>query len=305
MGHVSLVIRLVNRGRFTCREHGWPRLVARSSAAQITARHVRDDPMLTGGTVHHLPATELAPGRAAYLIAVGADVAFDSSGIVRSCPDSYHTFRITLPGDDRVLVVKPRFERTLATFHGFPSCDGVSVTPVVPSAAVIDKMRGAPGRRPLPRCHSGQLHARYRAGGFSTGHDFGYLRLVNDSSPTCQLSGTVTVRAIDRHGKLIRLNGNPNDSVRLRAVPFPAHGATHRAAAIMVGASVRTADGRDACPIKQRVSPAAWRLSGAITGTVVNTDSTVQPYERGRVRHLYGCAGSHGINLVDATLGTR
>jgi uncharacterized protein DUF4232 len=305
MGHVSLVIRLVNRGRFPCREHGWPRLVARSSHGPTTAEHVRDDPMLTDGTVRRLPATELAPGRAAYLIAAGSDVAFDPSGAARSCPGAYHTFRITLPGDDRVLVVKPRFEPTLATFRGFPSCGGVSVTPVVPSAAVVEKLREASGHRPLPRCHSGQLHARYRAGPFSAGHDYGYLRLVNDSSPTCQLSGTVTVRPIDGRGKPVRLTGNPNATVALRAVQFLAHGSTHRTAAIMVGASVRTADGRDACPIKQRVSPTAWRLTGAINATVANTDPAVQPYERGRVRHLYGCAGTRGIDLLDASLGTR
>lgn len=302
---ISLVIRFVNRGRATCREHGWPRLVARAAGAPVTAKHTRSDPALTRATVHGLPVAELRPKQSAYLVVTGSDDTVDPPQTADSCSSSFHTFRITLPGDDRVLVVKPGLEPTLAQFHGFPSCGGIAVTPVVPAAGIIDEIRSLPGHPPLPRCHSGQIHARYRAGGFATGHDYGYLRLTNDSSPTCQLSGAVTVQAIDRHGKLIRLGGTPNGSVLLRTIQFLAHSAAHRAAAIMVGASVRTADGRDACPINQRVSPAAWRLTGAITGTVANTDSTVQPYERGRVRHLYGCAGPRGIVLVDAALTTR
>jgi uncharacterized protein DUF4232 len=305
VGRAALIVRLVNRGRWTCREHGWPRVVARSARPPVTAGHTRTDRLLAAGTLPRLPTISLAPGAAAYLVVSGSAVALDPSGTEDTCPPAFHTLRITLPHDNRVLVVRPGLEPSFTATGGFPACGDLTVTPVVPADAVWVKLRDLPAHRPLPRCHAGQVHVRYRAGAFRAGVDFGYLRLVNDSSGTCQLSGSVQVRPVDRHGKVIRFRGAPNDTVRLRSVQVLAHTGSRRTVAILVGASVRTADGREACPIKQRVSPAAWRLTGAINATVANTDPAVQPYERGRVRHLYGCSGPSGIALADAALGSK
>jgi hypothetical protein len=296
-------VRLVNRGRATCNEHGWTRAAAVSTTSTSDAGHDRTDTDLTRGTAHGLPTVILAPGQSAYVVVTGSDVRFNAAGNAIPCPPPFRALLITLPGSGHALEIDPAFSPELSRFGGFPSCAGVQITPVLPASVVAaSAFRTSANDPALPWCHAGQLHAKYRAGAFGTGNDFGAITIVNASAQSCQASGAIAVRPVDRSGALIRVAGHPRTTVHFNTVQFRSRGSTRDAVAILLGASIRTADGVGACAVKDQVVPAAWRLTGVVAATVPNTDAAVRPKQHGTARHLYGCASPSGIGLLNVSL---
>jgi hypothetical protein len=125
-GMVAVYLRFINRGNQACSLHGWPTVIGvTASGATTTARN---------DLVGYLPfpdipiqTVSLKPGDDAFAALSGGD----NSGSAAACPPSYHTFRVTPPGNTQAVVLSAF---NIGLNHDFTACVGLVASPIVSAA---------------------------------------------------------------------------------------------------------------------------------------------------------------------------
>jgi hypothetical protein len=131
LGNVGGYIGFTNESKTPCRMSGWPTLAGvTATGASTTARHVRatmfgPDPRMKG-----VPVVILRRGERADAVFAGSD---NSGPGETRCPPSYRRLRVSPPGGSRSVLLSAWLPGLAAYM---PSCAGIQVTMVVPSAVL-------------------------------------------------------------------------------------------------------------------------------------------------------------------------
>jgi hypothetical protein len=126
LGSVGAWLRFINRGSAPCQLQGWPTLVGVTAGGASTTA-LPSNIVMTFPTVIGVPIVVLVPGGAAV-------AAFEGSGNAEGpCPPPYHSLEVTPPGGTSSVTL-PGFNAWLD--QDTPACAGLSVTMVIPAAAV-------------------------------------------------------------------------------------------------------------------------------------------------------------------------
>jgi hypothetical protein len=120
-----------NTGGVVCSLQGTPTVVATTAEGQATEAGTAATvgtpfPALSGA-----PTAILLPGDRAFAAYGGSD----NPGNAATCPPPFHTFRVSPPGDTAAVDI-PAFNVWLGADQ--PSCSGIEVTMIAPSAALAD-----------------------------------------------------------------------------------------------------------------------------------------------------------------------
>jgi hypothetical protein len=159
-------------------------------------------------------------------------------------------------------------------------------------------------------CRIHDLGARFQAGGYGGGNDFGSVEIWNPGTAQCRLAGTVTFTAFFADGNADP-NARPNWRLTPLGVTLPAHMIQPPEGADPSGYLVATlmAPERDdpaqpdgLCRPRDEMPPAAFVLSiGRETLRIRNLDPA-SPASLGRSRAVYGC---HGEVLLEDLTGPQ
>lgn len=122
-------VRFINTSTATCQLHGWPKLIAQTAGAAHVQAVDRPGQGFADVQEGGVPTVILKPGRRADALFEAADGS--PSGV--PCGPSYRTLRITPPGNTKGVTISA-WIRYLGGF--LPSCSAISLSPVLPSAAV-------------------------------------------------------------------------------------------------------------------------------------------------------------------------
>jgi len=176
-----------------------------------------------------------------------------------------------------------------------------------PSAPSPDARPTSQASRPAA-CRTQDLGARFQAGGYGGGNDFGSIEIWNPGTAPCRLAGTVTFTAFFADGTA-DLNARPNRPLRPLNVTLPARMIQPREGAVPSRYLVALLMGpeRDdpAQPdglCRDELAPATLVLSiGRVTLRIRNLDPA-SPARRGISRAVYGC---HGRVLLEDLTGPQ
>ena len=160
-------------------------------------------------------------------------------------------------------------------------------------------------RRPPP-CRTRELRARFLAGGYGTGDDFGSIAIWNPGPASCRLTGAVTFTALFADGSTDSKAGVTRQVPRLAAV-LPVHAIRPRTAdlpgyltALLAGFERDDpSQPNGLCRAQDELTPAILVPSiGRMVLYVRNQDQAVRA-SRGISRAVYGCHGD--VVLEDVT----
>jgi len=164
-------------------------------------------------------------------------------------------------------------------------------------------------KRPDP-CRTHELGARFQAGGYGTGNDFGSIEIWNPGPAPCRLAGTVTFTALFADGTT-DLKAVPNRPLPRLSVTLPAHMIRPREGTDQSGylTALMMGPERDdptqlngLCRPRDELTPAVLVLSiGSVTLRIRNHD-VAAPASRGISRAVYGC---HGQVLLEDLAGPQ
>jgi len=125
-GMVGVYLRFINRGNQVCSLHGWPTVIG-VTASDATTTAGNDPVGLLPFPDIPIQTVSLGPGDDAFAALSGGD----NSGSAAACPPSYHTFRVTPPGNTQSVVLSA-FNTGLN--HDFTACVGLVESPIVSAA---------------------------------------------------------------------------------------------------------------------------------------------------------------------------
>jgi len=226
--------------------------------------------------------------RSRWLVTGVATLMVGMVGTVTSCKGG------SPPGTATASASAPRSESAGHRATGAPSTDS-------PAAAQTDQ--------PVP-CRTRDLGARFQAGGYATGSDFGSIEIWNPGPAQCRLAGAVTFTALFADGTA-DLKAGPVRPPSHLAVTLPARMIRPHEGADPSGYLVATLMGfeRDdpaqpdgLCRSRDERTPAVLVLSiGRATLRVSNQDLAA-PATRGISRAVYGC---HGRILLEDLAGPQ
>ena len=144
-------------------------------------------------------------------------------------------------------------------------------------------------------CRTRDLGARYQAGGYATGNDFGYIEIWNPGPAPCRLAGTVTFAAffangtIDRNARIGRPGQTLAQTLPARMGRPGEHADLSRYVVAMLMAS------ENVCRAQDELTPATLELSiGSVTFRVRNHDPAAPA---GFPRGIYGCQGMVALSF--------
>ena len=155
----------------------------------------------------------------------------------------------------------------------------------------------AQARRPPP-CRTRELRARFLAGGYGTGDDFGSIAIWNPGPASCRLTGAVTFTAFFADGSTDPTAGTVQHVPRL-VVVLPVHAIRPRTAdlpgyltAFLVGFERDDpSQPNGLCRAQDELTPAILVPSiGRVPVYVRNQDQAARA-SRGISRAVYGCHG--------------
>ena len=200
----------------------------------------------------------------------------------------------SLSGTAAVSTGSPRSQAAGHRSTASPSADSPVATPVSRASRAA-------------ACRTQDLGARFQAGGYGGGNDFGSIEIWNPGPAPCRLAGAVTFTAFFADGT-IDPNARPNRPLPPVALTLPARMIRPREGADPAGYLVATLIGpeRDdpaqpdgSCRAQDELTPATLVLSiGRVTLRIRNQDPT-SPTGQGRFRAVYGCHGR--VLLEDLT----
>jgi hypothetical protein len=156
-------------------------------------------------------------------------------------------------------------------------------------------------------CRTHDLGARFQAGGYGGGNDFGSIEIWNPGTAQCRLAGTVTFTAFFADGST-DLNARPNRALtplgmtlpaRMIQPPEGADPSRYLVATLMGPERDDPAQPDGSCRPQNELTPAILVLSiGCVTLRIRNLDSA-SPAGLGISRAVYGCHGR--VLLQDLT----
>jgi hypothetical protein len=186
------------------------------------------------------------------------------------------------PGTAVVSTASSRSQPASPSPAASPSADTPAATPSVQAG------------RPAA-CRTRDLGARYRAGGYATGNDFGYIEIWNPGPAPCRLAGTVTVAAffangtIDRNARI----GRPGQTLAQTLPARMARPGGHADLSRYVVATLMASE--NVCRAQDELTPATLELSiGSVTFRVRNHDPAAPA---GFPRGVYGCQGMVALSF--------
>jgi hypothetical protein len=130
-GNAGGYLVFVNTGGVVCSLQGPPTLVATTLAGLATEARTSATVGTPFPTLSAAPTVVLLPGDRAFAAYGGSD----NPGNAATCPPPYHTFRVSPPGDTAGVDI-PALNVWLGRDQ--PSCSGIEVTMIAPSAALAD-----------------------------------------------------------------------------------------------------------------------------------------------------------------------
>lgn len=159
-------------------------------------------------------------------------------------------------------------------------------------------------------CRTHDLGARFQAGGYGGGNDFGFIEIWNPGTAQCRLAGTVTFAAFFADGTT-DLNARPNRPLAPLNMTLPARMIQPRegadpskylVAALMGSERDDPARPDGLCHPQDELTPATLVLSiGRVTLRIRNLDPA-SPASLGISRAVYGC---HGQVLLEDLTGPQ
>jgi hypothetical protein len=162
----------------------------------------------------------------------------------------------------------------------------------------------------LPLCTPGQLGLSYHAGNVSGGADSGLIEIVDTGASSCRLSGAITVEPLDAGGNAIATVPGWSNTVTADIPALSGNGTApptggepkpgmRWAELVLAGQEAHGTGPNGTCPAADEVTPAAWRLRGAVIGTVRNVDPATDSLVPDGLR---ACERGNGLDLEKVLL---
>lgn len=161
----------------------------------------------------------------------------------------------------------------------------------------------------LPLCTPNQVSLSYHAGNRSGGADSGLIAILDTGASSCRLKGAITVEPVDANGKVIPTVPGWSNTVRADIPALSGNGTVSPAGEpkpgmrwaqlVLAGQYTHGNGPNGTCPAADEVTPAAWRVTGAVTGTVRNADPATDSLVPDGLR---ACDSGNGLDLEKVLL---